>query len=132
MIALTLQPPETPVTRTRFLLALLVLVISIRLYPDRVNTFEWVAIVGGALYCVVWGASRFLAKCKARNAQAAQAAADEQEYRQYKGQLESIRAQFDPNRNLDDPASIAPEYKNALSALHDEHEAMLTRKFGAS
>ena len=63
-------------------------------------------------------------------AEAVQLAADDAEYRQYKMELDVIRAKYDPHRDLSEPTSISPEYRNELSALHDKHQAMLERKFG--
>jgi hypothetical protein len=44
--------------------------------------------------------------------------------------LDIIRTRFDPQRDLEDPTSLSPEYRDALTALHDKHHAMLERKFG--
>ena len=42
----------------------------------------------------------------------------------------TLRARYDGNRDLSDPTSIDPDYRDALTALHDRHQAMLDRKFG--
>ena len=116
--------------RTRILVGLLVMVILMRLFPEKAGAIEKVAIFGGGLYFLAWAGVRFLAQHKKRTAEAAQSAADEAEYQQYKRELDVIRATHDPSRNLDDPTSISPEYQAALSALHDTHQDMLARKFG--
>ena len=119
--------------RTRLLVALLVVVILLQLFPEKTAIIELVAVSAGALYCLSWAISRYVAQYQKRAAQAAQDAADADadEYRQYEMELDSIRAKYDPNGNLTDPTSISQEYKDELSALHDKHETMLTRKFGS-
>ena len=112
--------------RTRILLVALVAVILMRLYPDRTGVIEQIVVAAGILYCAVWAVSFY----KRTRARTAQAAADEREYREYKAELDSIRAQYDPSRDPDDLTSIPPPYQDALTALHDKHAAMLTRKFG--
>jgi len=119
-----------PVNRTRILVALLVVVILMQLFPEKTGAIQKVAIVGGGLYFLAWAAVRFLAQHKKRRAEAAQLAADEAEYQEYKRELDVIRATHDPARDLSDPTSISPEYREALSALHDKHQDMLARKFG--
>jgi hypothetical protein len=106
------------------------MVILMQLFPEKAGAIEKVAIVGGGLYFLAWAALRFFAQHKGRAAEAAQSAADETEYQVYKRELDVIRATYDPVRNLNDPTSISPEYQAALSALHDKHQDMLTRKFG--
>jgi hypothetical protein len=119
------------VSRTRLLVALLVVVVLIQIYPDRAGVIELLAVGGAALYSLAWALSRGYAQYKAKSLRAAQEAADAEEYRQYEMELDAIRGEYDPHRDLADPASISQEYKDALSALHDRHEAMLTRKFGS-
>jgi hypothetical protein len=119
------------VSRTRILVALLVLVVLLELFPERSTLIKGVAVSVGALYALAWGGARFFAQYRRNSAQAAQQAADETEYREYKMELDRIRARHDPDRNLDEPTSIPPAYRDELTALHDKHEAMLTRKFGA-
>ncbi len=116
--------------RTRILVGLLVMVILMQLFPEKTAAIEKVAIVGGGLYFLAWAAVRFLAQHNRRRAEAAQSAADEAEYQEYKRELDIIRATHDPSRDLNDPTSISPEYQAALSALHDKHQDMLARKFG--
>ena len=116
--------------RTRFLLAALVVVVLMRLYPDKTGIIERFAVAGAALYGMIWGILRLIAHFRRVRAQAAQEAADEREYRQYKEELDSLRAASEPRRDPDDLTSITPEYQEALTRLHDKHEAMLTRKFG--
>jgi hypothetical protein len=121
---------ETNVNRTRILLALLVLVVLLQLFPDKAALIKLVAVSAGALYVLVWAAGTYLAKRKLKSAAAAQLAADDEEYRQYKMELDVIRAKYDPHRDLNEPTSISPEYRDELSALHHKHQAMLDRKFG--
>lgn len=118
-------------SRTRLLLALLVVVVLLQIYPDRARVIESTAVGAGALYCLIWAISRALAQYKVKNRRAAQEAADAEEYRQYETELHSIREKYDPHRDMTEPTSISQEYKSELSALHDKHEAMLTRKFGS-
>jgi hypothetical protein len=118
------------VNRTRILVGLLVMVILMRLFPEKAGAIEKAAIFGGGLYFLAWAGVRFLAQHKKRTAEAAQSAADEAEYQEYRRELDIIRATHDPSRNLNDPTSISPEYQAALSALHDKHQDMLARKFG--
>lgn len=118
-------------SRTRLLLALLVVVVLIQIYPDRAGVIEMMAVGGAALLCSAWATVKGYAHFKARRLRAVQEAADAEEYRRYEIELDTIRAKYDPHRDLTDPASIPQEYKDQLSALHDRHEAMLTRKFGS-
>jgi len=118
------------VSRTRILVGLLVMVILMRLFPEQAGAIEKAAIFSGGLYFLAWAGVRFLAQHKKRTAEAAQSAADEAEYQEYRRELDIIRATHDPSRNLNDPTSISPEYQAALSALHDKHQDMLARKFG--
>jgi hypothetical protein len=113
------------------LLALLVVVVLIQIYPERTGVIESMAVGGAALYSLVWAILKGHAQYKSKNLRAAQEAADAEEYRQYEVELDAIRAKYDPHRDLNDPASIPQEYRGELSALHDRHEAMLTRKFGS-
>jgi hypothetical protein len=112
------------------LLALLVLVVLLQLFPDKAARIKLVWVCAGALYVLAWAGAKYLAKYKLKSAEAAQRAADDEEYRQYKMELDVIRAKYDPQRDLHDPTSISPEYRDALSALHDKHQPMLERKFG--
>jgi hypothetical protein len=130
MIASNAPANETTVNRTRILVALLIMVILMQLFPDRAGAIERVFIVGGGLYFLAWAAARFLAQHKRQRTEAAQSAADEAQYQEYKRELDAIRATHDPSRDLNDPTSISPEYQAALSALHDKHQEMLARKFG--
>lgn len=123
-------PIETTVSRTRILVALLILVILMQLFPEQAGVIQKVAIVGGGLYFLAWAAMRFLAQHKRQKAASAQSAADEEEYQAYRRELDAIRATHDPVRDLADPTSISPEYQAALTALHDKHQDMLARKFG--
>ena len=131
MIGRIALPNETSVNRTRILVGLLIMVILMQLFPDKAGAIEKVAIVGGGLYFLAWAAVRFLAQHKGRTAEAAQSAADEAEYLAYKRDLDIIRATYDPSRDLNDPTAISPEHQAALSVLHDKHQDMLARKFGA-
>src|SRR5258706_15050454 len=115
------------VNRTRILVALLVMVILMQVFPEKAGAIERVAIVGGGLYFLAWAAVRFLAQHKRRAAEAAQLASDEVEYQEYRRELDVIRAAHDPTRDLSDPTSISAEYQAALSALHDKHQDMLAR-----
>jgi non-ribosomal peptide synthetase component F len=106
------------------------MVILMQLFPEKAAAIEKAAIVGGGLYFLAWAALRFLAQHNRRRAEAAQSAADEAKYQEYKRELDLIRATHDPSRDLNDPTSISPEYQAALAALHDKHQDMLARKFG--
>lgn len=112
------------------MLALLVLVVLLQLFPDKAPVIKLVWVTAGALYAFVWAGAKYLANHKLKAAEAAQLAADDAEYRQYQMELDVIRAKYDPHRDLSEPTSISPEYRNELSALHDRHHAMLERKFG--
>jgi hypothetical protein len=118
------------VNRTKILVVLLAVVILMQLFPDRARLIERVAIVAGGLYFLSWTALRYLAQHKKRTAESAQSAADDSEYQAYKRALDAIREKHDPGPGLRDPISISPEYQAELSALHDKHQDMLTRKFG--
>jgi hypothetical protein len=106
------------------------MVVLMQLFPEKAGAIERVFIVGGGLYFLAWAAARFLAQRKRQRVEAAQAAADEAEYQEYKRELDVIRATHDPNRDLNDPTTISLEYQAALTALHDKHQHMLARKFG--
>ncbi|MEA3108580.1 MAG: hypothetical protein QOI88_3185 [Gammaproteobacteria bacterium] len=131
-IGLGLSPSsnESIVNRTRILVALLVVVVLMQLFPERAGAIQKVAIIGGGLYFLAWAAARYLAQHKKKKAEAAQSVADDAEYQVYKRELDVIRATHDPTRDLNDPTSISPEYQAELSALHDKHQDMLARKFG--
>lgn len=109
-------------TRTRFLLTLLLVAILLRLFPDRSAFIEQVAVGGAALYCLIWLGSRFLGRYRLRRQQDRLAAADAAEYRDYERELADIRARTDES---------SPQFQVELSALHERHRDMLTRKFGA-
>ena len=117
-------------TRTRFLLALLVVVILLQLYPDKSRAIEGVAVGGIALYCLLWAGSRYLAQFRVQRRQAALAAADDAEYRRYESELASIRAKHDPHRDANEADAASQEYKDELTALYDRHRDMLNRRFG--
>lgn len=117
--------------RTYILVALLALVILVQVFPERAMLIKLVWVSGAALYVLVWAGARYWAQYKKKSAAAAQAAADELEYGEYRRELDQIRSQFDAQRDLD-PTSVSPEYRAALTALHDKHHAMLERKFGPS
>ena len=117
-------------SRTRILLAVLVLVALLQLFPSRATLLELIWVAAMAIWCLAWAGSEYLAHRKSSLAEAAQAAADDAEYRQYKAALDAIRAEYDPERSSSDPTSIAPECRDALASLHEKHQAMLERKFG--
>jgi hypothetical protein len=102
----------------------------VELFPEQSTHIKavWVGVVG--LYALVWAGMRWSAQYKKKKTEAAQEAADESEYQQYRQELDIIRRRFDPERDLEDPTSISPEYRAALDVLHDKHHAMLERKFG--
>jgi hypothetical protein len=127
---LNVRRRETIVNRTRILVALLVLVVLVQLFPDRATLIKLIWVSAAALYTLLWATLRYAALRKRKSAEAALAAADELEYRQYRDELDIIRTRFDPQRDLEDPTSLSPEYRDALTALHDKHHAMLERKFG--
>jgi hypothetical protein len=118
------------VNRTRFLLALLVVVVFLQLFPDKSRVIEAVAVGGVALYCLLWAGSRYLAQFRDQRQKAALAAADGEEYRHYESELTSIRAKHDPHRDANEADVASQEYKDELSALHDRHRDMLNRRFG--
>jgi Skp family chaperone for outer membrane proteins len=121
---------EMLVTRTRLLVALLVLVVLLQLFPQKAALLKLAAVGAGVIYFAAWGGAKYLAHYRIKSADAAQTAADDIEYGQYQAELEEIRDRYDPDRNADDPAAISPDYRDALSALHDRHQSMLGRKFG--
>ncbi len=116
--------------RTRLLVWILALVVLIQVFPDKASRIEVFAVIAALIYCAAWVIPKVLSRRKNQAAQAALAAADEQEYLRYSGELNAIRAKYDPHRDLDDPTSISPEYQAEITALLDRHDAMLRRKFG--
>ena len=106
------------------------MVILMQIFPEKAGAIEKVAIIGGGLYFLAWTALRYFAQHKKRRAEAALLVADDREYQHYKRELDLLRARHDPTRDLNDPTSISPEYQAELSALHDQHQDMLARKFG--
>jgi len=118
--------------RTRILLAVLVMVVLLQFFPAQANLIKAVFVGVGLLYCLVWGGRRYLAATRKKSALAAQQAADDEEYRAYQRELHAIQLKYDPHRDLDDPTSLSADYRAELNALHDRHEAMLGRKFGAN
>lgn len=117
-------------TRTRLLIWILVVVVMLQLFPDKAGRIELFAVIAVALYGAAWGIPKYLARRKNQTANAALAQSDEEEFRRYTKELDAIKAKFDPQRDLDDPTSISPEYQEAITALLDKHDAMLKRKFG--
>lgn len=118
------------VSRTRILVALVVVVALIQIYPDRAAIVEVLAVIGAVVYFGVWAGVTFLRHRRQRTTLSRQAAADEEEYQRYRSALDAIRARHDPHRDLNDPTRISQDYKDDLAALHDRHEALLARKFG--
>lgn len=116
--------------RTRILAALVVLVVFMQLFPDRAGTIELAWMVVAGLCAAIWGTRRFLLQRQQRQAAAALARADDDRYRLYKTELDDIRSRHDPERDLSDPTSIAPEYQSELNRLHHRYQDMLERKFG--
>jgi hypothetical protein len=112
------------------LLALLVLVVLLQLFPQQAPLIKALAVGAGVLYFATWSGARYFRYYRRKSAYAAQEGADEAEYQQYKSELDAIRAKFDPARDLSDLTEISPEYREALTALHDKHQALLDRKFG--
>jgi hypothetical protein len=118
------------VSRTRILIALLVVVVLIQIYPDRAPIVELLAVIGAAVYFGVWAGITLLRHQRQQTALSRQATADEEEYQRYRSALDAVRARHDPNRDLNDPTRISQDYKDDLAALHDRHQEMLARKFG--
>ncbi len=117
--------------RTRILLAVLVMVVLLQLFPAKADLIKAVFVGAGVVYCLIWGVRRYLAMSSKKQALAARRAADDDEYRQYQRELAAIRERHDPRRDdLEDPTSIAAAYREELNRLHDRHRAMLGRKFG--
>jgi hypothetical protein len=117
-------------TRTRLLIWILALVALLQIFPDKAGRIETFAVIAAVIYCAAWLIPKFLSRRKSQAAQAALAGADEKEYLEYAAALQAIRAKYDPQRDLDDPTSISPEYQAEITALLDRHDAMLKRKFG--
>jgi hypothetical protein len=118
------------VTRTRLLVALLILVVLLELFPGHAALIKLIAVCAGGLYFATSLGARYLAQRRRDADRAAQEAADAAEYQRYRSALDAIQARHDPLRDLSDPTSISPEYRDELSALHDKHQDMLNRKFG--
>ena len=108
-------------TRTRFLLTLLVVAVLLRVFPDRSALVERAALGAVALYSLIWLGSRFWGQQRARRQRDRRTAADAQQYREYERELADIRARIDES---------SPQYQVELNALHDRHRDMLGRKFG--
>jgi hypothetical protein len=119
-------------TRTRILLAVLVMVVLLELFPGEAGLIKAVFVGAGILYCAIWGIRRYRESARRKRALAEAQAADDEEYRQYKRALDAIRARHDAHRDINDPTSISDEYRDELNSLHDRHQAMLGRKFGRS
>lgn len=118
------------VNRTRLLVALLVVVILLQVFPEKAGLIDLIAVLVVAVYSVGWAAAKYVAQYKRRAAQAAQEAADNEEYQRYRMELDTLRAKIDGNRDWNDLADIPQEYKDGLNTLHDKYQDMLTRKFG--
>ena len=115
--------------RTRLLVALLVVVILLQVFPDRAGLIDLIAVIGVAAYALAWAAAKYVPQYRRTAARDAQEAADNEEYKRYRAELDVLRARYE-NRDWNDPAAIPEEYKEALNALHDKYQDMLTRKFG--
>jgi hypothetical protein len=118
------------VSRTSFLVAIAVAVLMIQFFPNQAGTIKWVTVALGILYLVIRALRTYPKQYRDKKRRAALAAADDQEYRLYKTELDSIRTKYDPRHEMDENGAVPQAYKDELSALHDKHRAMLTRKFG--
>lgn len=112
------------------MVAVLVLVLLLELFPDHAATIKMVWVGAGVLYVLVWAVRRYRSHHLRKSTEAAQLSADAAEYREYKTALDAIRTKYDPHRDLADPTSLSPEYLSELNSLHDRHQSMLERKFG--
>ena len=120
-----------PMTRTRLLIWILVVMVLLQIFPDKAGRIEAFAVIASIVYCAAWVVPKYLARRKERSARVARAHVDEKEYLQYTEALNAICAKYDPQRDFEEPTSISQEYQDEISALHDRHEAMLKRKFGS-
>jgi len=118
------------VNRTRILVALLVLVVLVQLFPAKSALIKMIWVSGGGILVAAWALTRYFAQRRKKSVEAAQSANDDREYQQYRQELDIIRGKYDPLRDLDDPTSITAECRDELNALHERHRAMLERKFG--
>jgi len=116
-------------SRTRLLIWILALVALLQIFPDKAARIEVFAVIAAVIYCAAWVIPKYISRRKNRATRAALVTADEREYLEYAAALQAIRAKYDPQRDLDDPTSISPEYQAEITALLDRHDAMLKRKF---
>ena len=117
-------------SRTRFLVAIAVIVLLMQFFPDQAVAIRLAGVALGLLYLAVRALRTYPALCRDKKKRAAQQAADDAAYQQYKIEADVIRAKYDPNHELTDDNAIAQEYRDELSALHDKYQGMLARKFG--
>jgi len=120
------------VSRTRFLVAIAVIVLLMQFFPNQASAIRLAGIALGLLYLAVRALRTYPALYRDKKKRAAQQAADDEAYRQYKIEVDAIRAKYDPNHELTDDTAMQQEYRDELSALHDKYQAMLSRKFGPS
>jgi len=73
------------------------------------------------------GPSHLPRRFRERRQRAAQEAADERAYREYKQELDSIRAKYDADR---EPDAMSEAYEAEIAALHDKYQDMLGESFG--
>ena len=116
-------------SRTRLLVWILALVALLQIFPDKAGRIEIFAVIAAVIYCAAWVIPKYISRRKSQATRAALVTADEQEYLEYAAALQAIRTKYDPQRDLDDPTTISPEYQAEITALLDRHEAMLKRKF---
>ncbi len=114
-------------TRTRFLVAIAVAALLIQFLPDQASTIKWSVIALGAVYLLTMALRTYPRRFRERRQRAAQEAADERAYREYKQELDSIRAKYEADR---EPDAMSEAYEAEIAALHDKYQDMLGRKFG--
>ncbi len=114
-------------TRTRFLVAIAVAALLIQFLPDQAHTIKWVVIALGAAYLLTMALRTYPRQFRESRQRAAQEAADERAYRDYRQELDAIRAKYEADRQ---PDALSQEYEAEIAALHDKYQDMLGRKFG--
>ena len=114
-------------TRTRFLIVIAVAAALYELFPRYAALIQAATIALAILYLATRLLTIYPARFREKRRLAALAESDDLAFRQYKAELDDIRAKYDPDRA---PDHLSPEYSSAIDALHDKYRDMLGRKFG--
>jgi hypothetical protein len=119
------------VKRTPFLVAIAVAAILMELFPAYVGPIKWAAILLAIAYLAGRALRTYPRLYREKKQRASQLMADDQEYREFEGELAALRTRYEIPRLEAQGLAPPPTYQDELQGLNERHKAMLTRKFGA-